>query len=358
MWWMLGAAALAAECDVNTEVVSAYGALLGGDTAQAGDLLGHAEDHLSCTTGLVDPQSLARFWLVEGALLLATGEDDPDPSFAAARRVAPDLWLPNLGDAARDRWSSATDESGDGRLELDVDVTDGVVAVDGRAIALTEPVVPGLHAIQVADARGRTLYGAVVYVGSGTVTTVTTNLPQDRFAPPAPAPAPTPVPAPTPAPRPAGESAVRPVFTVLTGASTSFGEALEATDGGRTLTEPGVKLVVPLELSAGVRAGAGWARLAAGGGWLVGGPWLSAKADGTLHTTPLRVDVGLAGGFATGDLRLGAASGIAWPGRLSERLLAGLDLGGPLTAELRAGVNVATERPIEPAVELLVGVTF
>ncbi|MCB9686652.1 MAG: hypothetical protein H6735_16565 [Alphaproteobacteria bacterium] len=356
MWWLVGAVATAAECDVNTEVVSAYGALLGGDTSQASDLLGRAEDHLACTSGLVDPQSLARFWLVEGALLLATGEDDADPSFAAARRVADDLWLPNLGDAARQRWSSATDESGDGRIELDVAVTNGVVAVDGRAIDLAEPVVPGLHAVQVADARGTTLYGAIVYVGSGTVTTVTTNLPQDRFAPSTPTP--TPAPAPVPAPRPPKEGGPRPMFAALTGASTSFGEALEATDGGQALTEPGVKLVVPLELSAGVRAGPGWVRLAAGGGWLVGGPWLSAKADGSLHTTPVRVDVGVAGGFATGDLRVGAASGIAWPGRLSERVLAGYDLAGPLTAELRAGINLATERPIEPAIELLVGVIF
>jgi hypothetical protein len=334
-------------CDFDTDVVAAYGAVLTGDRAAARARLDAAEADLACAP--VSAQALGRFWLVEAAYLASTGDPDATLSLVAARRVAPDLWLPELGEPLKERWTAATPDAGAGSIAFDVPPAHRAVTLDGAAWTWTgAPIPAGLHAVQVAEG-GTIRYGAVVYVGDGASTRLTTGLPD---APPPPIPV------------PRGRAPELLPFVLATGASLSVGRSLTASSGSATLTEPAAKLVVPIEASGGVAMGGGFVRAELGSGWLVGGPYLSAKADGTLHRTPLRFDAALGGGAALGDRWVGGAGGVQWPGRLTARAFAGTtldDLGDSELrgwAEARAGVNAATARRIEPGVELLVGVGY
>lgn len=354
--WLI-ALARAAPCDLDQDVMTAYGALVEGDLEEAERALGSAEDALGCPARPSEPQSLGRFWLVEGALLVAAGDPSSSLSFAAARRVAPALWLSALGEPTHRLWETALAETGTGMLAFDIELRRRRVSVDGRAWG-GEALPAGLHAIQLQEGDGRLCFGAMVYVGAGTATTVTTGL--------QPEPAPEQVVLPPPVeelPRPIAPSVLL-EGELAAGASLALGERLEAPSGGGTLHEPGIKLVFPLLVSGRLRRGGGWLQLEGGAGWLVAGPYLSVKADGHLHRTPVRLDVAVGGGSAVGSIDLGLLTGIQWPGRLSERLVASFELPaseGVLTAEplslgVRAGFNLATDRPVEPGLEVLLGV--
>jgi hypothetical protein len=347
--WMLGAQA--APCDVDQDVMAAYGALVKGELPEAERALGSAEKALGCAAHPSDPQSLGRFWLVEGALLAATGDPEASVSFAAARRVAPELWLPDLGETARRLWDGAAPEGATGKLALDLELFWREATVDGEPWD-GEPVPAGLHALQLQEADGRPCYGAMIYVGAGTVTNVTTGLPPEAPPPEAPRP-----------PRTGSPLDLALEAELATGASLVVGTSQVVTLPEGTLREPGVKLVLPLMLSGRVRRGDLWAQLEGGVGWLVAGPYLSVNAEGELHRTSLRLDTALGGGADIGPIDLGLLTGIQWPGRLSERLVASFDLPAsadllteePLSLGIRAGFNLATDRPIEPGLEVLVG---
>jgi hypothetical protein len=353
MWTL--SLAWAAPCDVDQDVMTAYGALVKGELSEAERALGGAEAALGCAAHPSEPQSLGRFWLVEGALLTAQGDPEASMSFAAARRVAPELWLPDLSVPARRLWEGAAPESGTGQIALDLELRERKASLDGRPWA-GEPVPAGLHALQLQEPDGKPSYGAMIYVGAGTVTNVTTGLPPEPAGPTHASPTHA-----RPTPR-------APVARVLqaelaTGASLAVGERQQVVLPEGELREPGVKLVLPVLVSGRLRQGTLWAQLEGGAGWLVAGPYLSVKADGQLHRTPLRLDVAVGGGTEVGPLDVGLLTGIQWPGRLSERLVASFDLPAsedlltdePLSLGVRAGFNLATDRPPEPGLEVLVG---
>jgi hypothetical protein len=335
--WMLSWA-WAAPCDVDQDVMAAYGALVKGELAEAERGLGSAEQALGCAAQPSGTQSLGRFWLVEGALLAAEGDPGASMSFAAARRVAPELWLPDLGEPARRLWETATPESDTGQLALDLELHQRKASLDGQPWT-GEPVSAGLHALQLQDPDGTPCFGAMIYVGAGTVTNVTTDLPAEA-PPPPPA---------LPSVRLFELSA-----ELSTGASLAVGPQLRVSHADGELREPGVKLVFPVLVSGRVRQKELWGQLETGFGWLVAGPYLSVKANGELHRTPFRFDIALGGGTRVGPFDLGAMTGIQWPGRLSERLVASMALPSALSLGARAGFNVATDRPIEPGLEILV----
>jgi hypothetical protein len=351
LWWAWTAAGASA-CDLGEDVAAAYDAWARGEHDIVDEHLLRAEKSLACGS-VADPEDLARFWLVEGAMLARAGDPGAAVSLSAARRMAPELWL-DLGEDVRDRWLLAEPEPGEGELAFDFD-HDRPIAVDGAPFG-GGAMAAGLHAVQVADPDGAVRYGAVVYVGASTVTNVVTGLQAPALA--LPSPAPPPAPAPAIAERPAAGSSptVAATIRVVTGMSLALGEELSAPSGDRTLTEPAAKIVVPVGIAAGARVGSLWARGEAGIGWLVGGTYLSVLADGTPHQSPVRVDLGGSAGVGP----VGVASGIQWPGRLYQRALLAVHAprGAALrwVAEVRGGFNVATDRPIEPAFEVLLGV--
>lgn len=323
MWLLLPAVAFA-ECDPAARVSDAYRALAGGDTAASEAHLAAAEEALGCAP--VARETLVRFWLVEGGLLVALGDAEADLSFAAARRLDADAWLADLPDAARAAWRAAVAPEGTGGLSFDV--SGRPVLVDGAPWDGAE-VAAGLHAVQVADTAGAIRFGAIVYVGGGALATVATGIPPEP-------------------PPPGRATAVR--IEAETGASLAFGRGLAA--GG--LTEPATKLVVPLGILATALAGRAWFRAELAVGPLVGGPYLSSRADGSLHRTPVRVDADVALGLASEELAAGVSTGVEWPGRLAQRGVLRVPATGRVAAEVRAGFNLATARPVEPAVEALV----
>jgi hypothetical protein len=328
-------------CDFDNDVIAAYGAVVTADVDEAQARLDDAEGHVACAD---DPAALGRFWLVEAAVLAARGDPDAELSLAAARRVAPDLLLPALSDSLHLRWSAARPEPGVGTLALDVPLGARTLSVDG-ARWTGGPVPAGLHALSVGEPGGEPLFGAIVYVGSGTSAAVATGL------------APPPVAAPAPGP-PAPPRRVGPLSLPLAlgvGASLAVGRAEFAAADGLLFSEPAGKWVVPIELSQGIGYRAGWARVEVGVGWLFAGPYLGVRADGSLHHTSTRLDLAVAGGGRAEVGWVGGSAGVQWPGRLAGRALAGTRWGQLGWCEARLGLNVGTDARLEPAAELLVG---
>lgn len=354
MWWMLSAAA--APCEPSDPLLAAYDALLAGEIERAESALAETERSLGCAARPASKELLGKFWLVEAALLDRSGDPDAELSLAAARRTAPELWLFALGPALEARWRSAKPEEGTGQLALDIPLVERSVAVDGEPW-LWADLPAGLHLVQISEPDGAISHGSIVYIGASTSTTLKTGLAPERPSEEVPQPAPS---------RPDLLSQLSPEATLALGASLAVGRRLQFAAEKGPLVEPAAKLVVPLSLSASVRPGTLWARLEAGTGVLLGGTYLGVLADRTVYRTSLRYEVALAAGGSVSAFDVGASTSIQWPGRLAERAvisyrdlgeLLPLDLpdGDLLSVELRPGFNVATDRPIEPAFELLVG---
>ena len=308
----------------------------------------------------VEPQALARYWLVEGALLHAEGDlEASDDNFAAARRVAPEVWLPDLGPALHERWMAARAPEGTGMIVMEPDPGPRPVWVDG-ALAEKGPggwsVPAGLHLVQIGGLEGSAIEAVSgVWVAPGVSALIQTKLPP-YVPPPPPAPAPSPAPspkappAPVPRPDPPGEGGVQPALHALLGASGALGEELKS----GMMKEPAVKVALPLELGLGLRTGPLLVRAQLGGALLLGGQYLASTQDGAL-SLPARLDLGLAAAAGNARLHAGVCGGMAWPSRLAGRALAGWRPTGPLLMELRLGANLPTQRSLEPAGELLVG---
>ena len=359
MWWLAIAPAMAGDptpeasrCDPSAQVRSALAQLLSGALDQARVGLQEAERAFGCGAS-ADPASLARYWLVEGALLSKSGDESAaKDSFSAARRVAPDLWLPDLGPSARLLWESALAPDGAGELSLEPPPGVRPVWVDG-ALVSGSAVPAGLHLVQIGGGgpSPSVEFAAIVWVDAGITALVRSGLPE--LAPPDPEPdlvvPPSPVPVPVPGP---DRSSVRASLHALVGVSGAAGEALQS----GSHTEPRAKVAAPLELGVGLRAAPMFFRLQLGGAWLLSGRYLAQTDSGPL-VLPVRADLALGAGATVGKLDLGLCGGVQWPSRLAGRLLLGISA-GPARAELRPGLNLPTQRSVEPAGELLVGVGF
>jgi len=337
-----------AECEDHTVLVDqAVEAILVADLDTASAKLQSAETALGCGS-VAQPPSLARQWLVEGVLLDFGGED-PTSSFAAARRVAPDVWIDALGAKFRASYDGA--DTGEGtdptRLEASPELGESWVAhLDGKPITLPHDVVPGLHVIQVADSEGTVHFGTIVFTIEGSTQKVEHGLPQEvtpiaeehdtTVAPP--------------------ESPVDSQLWVHLGGGihTAFGEPLTSQIPDAP-NEPGMKLTVPLEAGIGWAAEPVWLRAVVGLAPMVGGRYLYATEEGP-GSSPVALRGTLTGGFTLPFGDLGVMGGISWPSRLTLALVMAIPLSAdlPLVLEPRVGLNVPTERSAEPAL----GITF
>jgi hypothetical protein len=335
---LLIATARAADCRPIDEIgASARQALLVADLDGAREQLAQVEHALGCGA-VADPATLARLWLVEGVFAALDGrEEEALVPLHAARVLDPGVWDDVWGESLRALWDrAAPGAEGSGVVDLVPPVAaPWAVFVDGRASSLPATLPAGLHAVQIG-AEDVVHHGVVVLVAAGEQTHVSHLLPN---VPPRPAPPPAPAPA-------------------LSG-SPFAGLALEGAVGdpvsAPTLdpTEPGAKLVLPVELGAVLRAGPAWLRGTAAVGPLLGGAWVYRKGqavDAEPGRSPVAVGATLALGATVGRVDLGASFGAQWPSRLPARLVASLPLGAlPLRLEGRGGLNVVTDRPAEPA---------
>ncbi|MBX2797898.1 MAG: hypothetical protein KTR31_09525 [Myxococcales bacterium] len=352
LWAMiLDAASAADSCDPDAHVQDALAAVISGDHDRGAAALEEARKAFSCGD-VADRQGLARFWLVDGAVSLAGGDAiSAKDALGAARTLAPDVWLPDLSDDVRTAWSASDPSEGRGALVFEPALGVREVWVDGAQVVGLAEVTAGAHLVQVGTGTGGVAFADLVFVSPSLSVRVNTGL-QPVSAPPAQVAEPSrdrrdPPPLVT-----SEDDGFDVIVQLVTGAGVSFGDALTAGE----LEEPAVKVTVPLELAAGVRAGSLMARVHAGSAWLTQGDYLAESGAGGIVNSAFRADVGASLAFTSGSLHGGVLGGVQWPGRIATRALVGLVPAGPAFLELRGGVNVATERSVEPAVELFVGV--
>lgn len=330
-------------------------------TAEARTALDAAEDALACNPSL-GPETLARFFIVDGAA--AVFEGDPDSaalSFVAAHRLDANVWLDVLGPKIRQEYDAAQDRF-DPVSDLTVQAAPGwTVWLDGGVLNGRAQVHAGLHVVQIVAGEW-TSYGRVVYINPGQNETLVPDLPVVPDTPTPPATDPSErdaIARTTPRPsRPSSEPpAARPWALTLDGAvSANLGQALEATlADGTQLAEPANKLTIPVQAGVRFRTGSWWMHPRLGVAPLVGGQFLFGTQDGA-RGVPYALLLSAAAGAQVGQIDVGGQLVMTDPSRLGARMVGGTGLGQtPLTAELRAGLDLGTANRWEPAAALALG---
>lgn len=344
MLFALWAATAALACeDVGASASKARDAVLMMEYTDALRSLADAEAGMRCG-GVVARHELGLYWLVEGARKGFTGEEDEARlAFAAAARVAPDLWVVDFGPELQKLYHRARAEtSGRATLTID-DVPPGwVVAVDGRRVELPAELPAGLHVVQVGADADDIEFMELVRAAAGDDVALHTGI-----TPPAPEPAVVPEAAED---RPASALSVH----VGVGAEAAVGDELTrqtVTDG--VAVEPALKAQLPLELGLRLDLGTAWARAAAGGAPSLSGGLLYAS-DAGIELARSSWLVHGAAGVRVDPVRAGLLIGLALPGRQALRLTFGVDLPAALAVEARVGANLVATRGIEPAGALAV----
>ena len=205
------------------------------DAAEAG--LSALEDAFACGT-VADPQQLARMWLLEGAWLSFIGDTaGAIACWNAANRVAPNLWIPDLGDELRADYETATPLDGSGHIDVEPVLFWGsIAAVDGQMTALPLEVAPGLHLVQAGTAGDEIAIGRIISVTPNSTAVVATGL-MDPAQMGSAAPA---------EPVVVAVESKYPIRAHIgVGATVAIGDAIS---GARAGDEPADKLSVPLEL--------------------------------------------------------------------------------------------------------------
>lgn len=144
-------------------------------------------------------------------------------------------------------------------------------------------------------------------------------------------------------------------WTALAGVQSSFGTSIRALGNPR---EPATKVSVPIEANLGMTIGPGvLLRAHAGAGLLINGTFLYSTSSGDLVGYPHHVDLLASVGVRRAGWSGGLLGGLQFPTRPTLRgFFAWQDEDGPLTVELRGGINLPTRRPIEPVVQLSIGI--
>ncbi len=133
-WWfghLLAGWAWANPCaPVGPAVEAAVSAVVSVDFAAADRAVAEATAGAGCGPAL-SPDAIARLWLVSGAVRSFQGRaDEARAAFAAARAVAPDVWIDRLGEPLRAQWAAAS-PAGLADITLAGIPTGWVVTVDG-----------------------------------------------------------------------------------------------------------------------------------------------------------------------------------------------------------------------------------
>lgn len=143
-------------------------------------------------------------------------------------------------------------------------------------------------------------------------------------------------------------------WTALAGVQSSIGTPLTALDNPR---EPRVKVSLPVEASFLVVTTPGiYARVHFGAGLLLNGTFIFSTAGGEIVGFPHHMDGAVSVGLRRAGFSAGALAGFQFPSRPTVRgVLGWADEDGPLTVELRAGVNLPSDRALEPVIAVAVG---
>ncbi|MFH1468820.1 MAG: hypothetical protein ABIO70_30810 [Pseudomonadota bacterium] len=193
LWLAALAGAAQADCgDFPTLVNQAEQALIAGRVEPAAATLRQAEAALGC--GPVPAREvLARMWLAQGTQAYLQGDEKVSHLvFAAAGRVAPDVWVEGYGPQVHQIYlASRTPEPGEGNVRVRPDPAGWSSALDGLQVGFPVDAPAGLHLLQVGPDAQHTGYAEIFYLPAGQTYFVLTGL-----TPPAVAEAPEAPPAP------------------------------------------------------------------------------------------------------------------------------------------------------------------
>lgn len=323
-------------CALAGELMTAEMRVLELDFAGANRAVDAIAEQFVC--GRNEPEDLARYWLLVGALASFEGDAErTNDALVAARAADPELWLPVLGNALKAQWEKAFPEPGDATVVLEPLPEGYEVRIDGRVTTERLVVRPGLHVVQANG--GGVGWGRVFRASANEAVTLPTGL--SALVADAPVPV-----GPIEIPPEIVEPSDAPSFSLHVGLG--FGGALGQELSSASLAEPGAKLGPTLELGGVLRPGAAWVRVAVGADLVIGGSYVYFERDSAVaHGWPLAPVLHAAGGVTVGErLDLGVLAGAQLPGRIPLRAVASYGVMEVLRLEARAGVNLGTPAPV------------
>ncbi len=353
--------AFAAECgDPAADLASAEQLVLYADLDGGRAALERLESTLGCGPP-ADPGLLGRMWLVEGGLLIDSGDRvSGATSFAAARRVAPTIWIDGLGPEKRKAYDAVGVPGGQGQITVDVqDGVSGTAWIDGAVQYDPIVVAPGEHLVQYG-AEGRVWFAKLVVVSEDETLHVAASAPASSIpevqsvstrsvTPPANEVVVHTIPPESftrPEEPPPAHTQAYPHLAVGTDLAFggSLGDVLHASS-----TDPTTVVLLPIEIGGGAEGKHGWVRAAASVAPLLSGDLQYTSTTGT-HGTGFGAGGHVAGGASFGPLDVGLLGGVAWPGRVLTRFVVGFTIpGAPIEIEARVGANVLAGGALEPA---------
>jgi hypothetical protein len=185
MLWMAAFAPLAhADCDdFATLVQSAETAVSGGRVDEAAATLRQAELSLACSP-VPSPALLGRMWLAEGTRAYMQGDEKVSRlAFAAAARVAPDLWIDSYGPAVEKIYRTASShDSGNGSVRIHPNPDGWSTTLDGSAVSFPADAPSGLHLLQVGRSADQTDYAEIFFLPRDDTYFVLTGLEDNPIA--------------------------------------------------------------------------------------------------------------------------------------------------------------------------------
>lgn len=359
--------AFATDCASPAEAVArAERAVLYADLAAGKAALGEAEAALGCSPP-ADPMLLGRMWLIEGGYYTDLGDRlSAGMAFAAARRVAPTLWLDALGPEKRNDYDAVAPP--DPALhpgQVVIDLPAGGTAttwIDGTERKPPIQLMPGEWLVQVGSAD-RVWFARIVLVSADQVLHVEVPAaPELTSVAPSVAPPVAPVPivlpvapsgVPTSPPKPPAPPHTHLYPHLAVGVDLAFGGSVADAVQLRE-TDPVTVITVPLELGGGVAGQLAWGRIAGSVAPVFRGRLQFLSADGTSERSAVAVGGHIAGGLSAGAFDFGLLGGYDWPGRAVGRVVIGLLVpGAPLDVELRVGVDMPAGGTPKPAASLV-----
>jgi hypothetical protein len=375
-----------ADCDDPREAINeAQQATFEARLDEAHEALGRAEVAFGCGS-IADPNTIADLWLIEGALLAFSGDNEgAKDSFGAAARTVPDRWIPDLGDALFKLYQeAAAKEHGSGTVAVKPTLDRYVGAVDGVQVEFPAAVTDGLHLVQVGQDPENMLFAKIIWLSSEQNVVVNTRLkevieeePPAVVAAPEQEPKPEPAQAAPVATAPAPEETEIPAPTVAEETEPGLGVFAYVGTGGELIVgaftdvskwennsvvgswvEPSVKFLVPLSLGVELRPGALWLRWQLGISPVVGGKYVFGSRTNETAGTGELIDgegleepnsssfaltgLGLVGGVID-KTQIGAGMILHWPARVGLRGSVGWQIAeAPLYLEFRPGLNITT----------------
>jgi hypothetical protein len=170
--------AIQAECDDVAQLIdAAEQAVIESRTDDAGATLRQAEAALSCAP-VPAPALLARMWLAEGTrAYMQSDEKVARLAFAAAARVAPEVWVESYGPQVRKVYDAAAQhDSGVGSVRIHPNPEGWSTTLDGRVVQFPAEAASGLHVVQVGRSAQASEYAEVFFLPRGDTYFILTGL--------------------------------------------------------------------------------------------------------------------------------------------------------------------------------------